>query len=274
MAFFTFTRDSVKLCFRDVGDGPCVIFQHGLGGDESQVEAIFPSEAPVRRLTLECRGHGRSDLGPKEHLSISIFADDVAALAASRGIESAIVGGVSMGAAIALRLAVRRPELVVGLVLARPAWITTAMPVNLESYASVADLLSRYSRGEALRRFEASAAAVRIAREAPANYVTLRGFFNHGEPQVLATLLRAITSCEPGIKEADLRRLNQPALIIGHGADLAHPLQTAVALAELIPRAKLVEITPKAVDPEAHIVDMRQAVAGFLRGLRADNDRR
>jgi pimeloyl-ACP methyl ester carboxylesterase len=274
MAFLSFMRDNVKLRFRDVGDGPCVIFQHGLGGNESQVEAIFPPETLIQRLTLECRGHGLSDLGPTEHLTIPVFADDVAALATSRGIQSAIVGGVSMGAAIALHLAVHRPELVVGLVLARPAWIATAMPDNLEPYVTVAEFLSRYSRVEALQRFEASVAAVRLARDAPANYVTLRRFFDHGEPQKLATLLKSIVNCKPGITETDLRGLNKPALIIGHGADLVHPLKIAVTLAELLPGSTLIQITPKVVDPVAHILDLRQAVAGFLRELQSHHGRR
>ena len=52
-----------------------------------------------------------------------MFADDVLAFADLRGVERFVVGGISMGAAIALRIAVRHPERVSGLVLARPAWL-------------------------------------------------------------------------------------------------------------------------------------------------------
>jgi len=56
MTFRIFDREGLKLRYRDLGDGPCVPFQHGLGGTESQVADIFPAELQVRRLTLECRG--------------------------------------------------------------------------------------------------------------------------------------------------------------------------------------------------------------------------
>ena len=56
MTFHRFMHDGISLRYRDVGDGPAVIFQHGLGGDEAQVASVFPDAPPVRRITLECRG--------------------------------------------------------------------------------------------------------------------------------------------------------------------------------------------------------------------------
>ena len=49
------------LRMHDEGHGAPVVFQHGLGGDAAQVAEIFPADAAGlwRRLTLECRGHGR-----------------------------------------------------------------------------------------------------------------------------------------------------------------------------------------------------------------------
>ena len=52
-----------------------------------------------------------------------------------------------MGAAIALRLAVKQPELVRALVLARPAWVTEPAPPNMQAYAEVGELLSRFPSG-------------------------------------------------------------------------------------------------------------------------------
>jgi pimeloyl-ACP methyl ester carboxylesterase len=264
MTFRVFDREGLKLRFRDVGSGPCVFFQHGLGGTESQVAEIFPADLRVRRLTLECRGHGGSQLGSKTALSIATFADDLIALAAARRIDGAIFGGISMGAAIGLRVAVRCPHLAIGLIIARPAWLAEKAPSNLRPYAFVADLLSCYPLTEARHRFEHSKLAADLAIEAPDNLLTLRGFFDPQQPAEIATLLRAISGDGLGITEAEISRVRAPTLVIGHRADIAHPIDLAVRLAELIPTATFIEIAPKAFDRDRYVADFRLALSRFI----------
>jgi pimeloyl-ACP methyl ester carboxylesterase len=255
-----FLRDGAALRYDDEGEGPPTLFQHGLGGDAAQAAEVFP--APRRRITLECRGHGGSALGPPERLSIAAFADDLDALAARLGLGALPVGGISMGAAVALRLAVRRPERVSALVLARPAWVAAPAPANLRPYALAGELIAALPAAEARRRFEASPLAATLARDAPDNLASLRGFF--GRPARFGRLLQVIAADGPGVAEDDLRRLDVPTLVIGHGRDLAHPLAHAEALARLIPGARLAVITPKADDRARYAAELRAALAGFL----------
>jgi len=267
MTFRMFDREGLKLRYRDVGNGPCVFVLHGLGGAESQIAEIFPQDLTVRRLTLECRGQGDSQLGPVTALSIATFADDVRALAQSCGIAGAVVGGISMGAAIGLRLAVRNPEFVRALILARPAWLTEPAPENLRSYALVADLLSGYPPPEARQRFDRGELAACLAREAPGNLATMRRFFETAQPQVLAALLRAIAADGPGVSQAEIAAIRVPTLVIGHHIDIAHPLDLAMRLAKLIPTATFVEITPKARNREHYAADFQAALSRFIGGL-------
>ena len=104
----SFIRQRVSLTYHDVGTGIPVLFQHGLGGDEAQVAEVYPDNPPTRRITLECRGQGGSSFGPAERFSIATFADDLDALAERLGLGAVVTGGISMGAAIALRLAVHK----------------------------------------------------------------------------------------------------------------------------------------------------------------------
>jgi pimeloyl-ACP methyl ester carboxylesterase len=257
-----FRRDGAALRYEDKGQGPPVLFQHGLGGDAAQAAEVFPGAPPARRVTLECRGHGGSALGPPERLSIAAFADDLDALAAALGLGAAVVGGISMGAAIALRLAVRRPERVGALVLVRPAWTTGAAPANMRPYAEVGALIERLPAEEARRRFEAGETAATLAREAPDNLASLRGFF--GRPPAFGRLLRAIAADGPGVAAAELGRIAVPTLVVGHARDLAHPLAHAEALAAGIPGARLAVVTPKADDRAAHVREVRAALSAFL----------
>jgi pimeloyl-ACP methyl ester carboxylesterase len=257
-----FLRDGVALAWEEVGDGPPVLFQHGLGGDAAQVAEVFPAAPPTRRITLECRGQGGSGTGPADRLSIATFADDLAALADALALGPAVVGGISMGAAIALRLAVRRPELVRALVLARPAWVAAAAPANMRPYAVAGELIATLPAEEARRRFEASETAATLAARAPDNLASLRGFF--GRPPDFGRLLQAIAADGPGVSEAEIARIAVPTLVIGHGRDLAHPLAHAEALAALVPGADLAVITPKATDRAAYVEDFRTALGNFL----------
>ena len=66
------------------GDGRPVIFQHGLCADAGQPSDVFPDDPRLRRITLECRGHGRSPAGDCAQLSIAAFAEDLASFIRQR----------------------------------------------------------------------------------------------------------------------------------------------------------------------------------------------
>jgi pimeloyl-ACP methyl ester carboxylesterase len=262
-------RDGAALSGVDVGEGPAVLFQHGLGGDERQVAEAFPDGAGFRRLTLECRGHGASEPGPLDRLSIAAFADDALAFLDRRGVTRFVAGGISMGATIALRLAVKAPDRVRALVLARSAWLADRAPANLRFYAEVGALFDRDPRQAGRDAFRASDSGRLLAAEAPDNLASLSGFFAPDRPAWTGALLQAIALDGPGVTETEIRALDVPTLIIGHGRDVAHPLAHAQALAAMIPGAQLVEITPKATDKAAYLREFRVALTDFLATLPA-----
>ena len=257
-------RDGVTLNGTDTGAGAPVIFQHGLGGDEAQVAEVFPDGAGFRRLTLECRGQGLSPLGDPRHLSIATFADDVLAFADQCGVQRFAVGGISMGAAVALRVAVRAPDRVTALVLGRPAWLWDRAPPNMHVFAEVAKLLRRSDPQTALAAFDASESACALAFNAPDNLASLRRFFERPDPQATAALLAAIAADGPGVTLEDVRGLRGPALVIGNSLDAIHPLAMARTLASTIPGARFTGIAPKATDRPRHAAEFRAAVAAFL----------
>lgn len=136
------TSDGTRLNVDTAGEGMPVVFLHGLCGDAGQTSEAFPTEPGYRRVTIEARGHGRSQSGGLDRLSIETFANDVAAYVEANLDVPVIIGGISMGAAISLRLAVKRPDLVRALVLARPAWLTASAPENMIPNAEVGHLLT------------------------------------------------------------------------------------------------------------------------------------
>ncbi len=91
-----------KLCFEECGEGPPVVFLHGIGGNKrnwrKQQEAISEFATGI---AWDARGYGDSDDYDGE-LQFTDFSDDLLRLIDSRGIEKAHFVGLSMGARILL----------------------------------------------------------------------------------------------------------------------------------------------------------------------------
>lgn len=264
MTRYAFPRDDAVLSGVDIGSGRPVVFQHGLGGDEEQVAEVFPDDAGVRRLTLECRAQGRSAPGQARRFSIATFTEDVLAFCDARGVDRFVAGGISMGAAIAVRLAVIVPERVKALVIARPAWLWDAAPTNMRPFTEVARLLREPDVGAALSTFAASDMGRLLAAEAPDNLASLKKFFAATSRDMVADLLCAISADGPGISADAVAALSMPTLVIGHAVDAVHPLAYARALVERIPGARLVEISPKAINKVRYVGEFRAALGAFL----------
>lgn len=239
-----------------------VIFQHGLCGAASQPAEVFPQGQGFAHAVLDARGHGESPLGPAEDISLATFTADLALLAET--LRPVAVGGISMGAAMALRLAVTRPDLVPALILSRPAWITGANAPNNAPNREVGALIAS---GAPLAAFDASDTARILAREAPDNLASLRSFFSRQPLAETATLLTQIAADGPGITRADLAALRIPTLVLGSEEDLIHPMGYAETLAGVIPGARLVKLPPKGRDKPAHVAACRAAILSFLKGL-------
>ena len=108
------------------GEGEPLVLVHGLGGAASNWLALAPLLLPGRRVLVpELPGHGGSEALPAAP-NLNGFADRIAELAAREGFAPAPVVGHSLGGAIALRLAIRRPESVSRVVLAAAAGISSA----------------------------------------------------------------------------------------------------------------------------------------------------
>jgi hypothetical protein len=155
--------------------------------------------------------------GDPRLFSIRTFAADIAAFIEAHRLAPIIIGGISMGAASTLHLAVHRPEIVRGLILVRPAWIAASAPANNSPNAQVGRLLMDLSQEDAREAFEVSETARLLAEIAPDNLASLRGFFSREPQATTAALLQAIAGDGPGVSEENLCNLETPTLIIGLG---------------------------------------------------------
>ena len=260
------TDDGCRLAYETAGEGSPVLWQHGLGADRQQPAEVFPPIAGVRRITLECRGHGDSSLCDPERISIAGFAEDALALLDHLGVVKAVAGGISLGAAIALRLATFHPDRISGLILARPAWVNGPSLETMAPYLEVATLLRDFGADEGAQRFRQSPLLRRVEAVSPDNAQSLESFFTRPDPKGTVLLLSKIAQDSPDIGSA-FDRVVMPTLIVATDQDFVHPLAYARKLEAVLPNAELELITSKTIDRKAYVAQFRAALSGFLSKL-------
>jgi pimeloyl-ACP methyl ester carboxylesterase len=106
-------------------DGDPIVLVHGLGGTAENWVDVAPKLAETRRVLVpDLPGHGLSTaLAVVPNLAV--FADRVVLVAERERMLPAAVVGHSLGAVVGLRMALRRPADVTGLVLAVGAGISS-----------------------------------------------------------------------------------------------------------------------------------------------------
>src|SRR5919198_5888272 len=110
---------------RSSAGGDAIVLVHGLGGGAANWVALAPLLARRRRVLVpELPGHGRSSPLPAVP-SLSVYADRVALLAEREHLVPAVLVGHSLGALVALRAAIRRPDAASAVILAGAAGISS-----------------------------------------------------------------------------------------------------------------------------------------------------
>jgi proline iminopeptidase len=101
-------------------DGPFLVaIPGGPGFDHGHLRpGLDPLADDARLVYVDPRNTGRSPKAPLDEWTLEQNADDVAETCESVGIERAVVFGHSAGGFVALTLALRRPDLVSGVILA------------------------------------------------------------------------------------------------------------------------------------------------------------
>jgi pimeloyl-ACP methyl ester carboxylesterase len=260
-----FTRDDLQFYFRDDGHGLPFVFQHGLGGDVNQPFGLYRSIAGVRLISFDVRGHGEArPLGDPSKLTIATLADDLIGLIDHLGIEKAVVGGISLGAAVAVSVALRYPDRALGLVIVRPAWIDRPLPGNVALYTTVARLIRESGPQSGLARFRSMPEFLAMERESPDCARSLVGQFEHPRALECVARLERLAADTPCPDRTSYGKLKIPTLILGNRQDPIHPWPLASSLSDLIPGALLREVAPKSVSLDRHAADVQQAIDDFL----------
>ena len=110
--------EGIRMRWEEDGEGPPVVFIHGIPTSPRLWRHVIPRVQDARSIAWEMVGYGASiEEGRDRDISVAKQAHYLAAWMREVGLESAFLVGHDLGGGIAQILAVRRPELVRGLVL-------------------------------------------------------------------------------------------------------------------------------------------------------------
>jgi len=261
----------VELAYEVVGDGPRLVWLHGLAscmdGDRDVVDALAER---FTVLAYDARGHGRSaPVYETERHSYPILADDLLAMLSHVGWDGAILAGSSMGGATAARAAMLSDR-AAALVMVRPGagGHDGAAPTWLQLiFAGGAHAIRNGGLDGAIEfLWSIPQARAQLERE-PSRIEQLRTDWERHDPLSIAAALEAIPRTSP--LDGGLRgdAITCPALVIP-GDDVIHPREAGEAVAAVIPGARLLEPFPVGTSRTDEVVALVEHISAFV----ADED--
>jgi pimeloyl-ACP methyl ester carboxylesterase len=237
--------NNIKIYYEEHGNGPAMLWAHGLGQNLSDWNELVPFfEDRYRVITYDARGHGRSQiLEHEDDYSQDLMIADMLALLDELSIYRVIVAGHSMGANVALNFALRHSQRCDAVIPVAIGTGSTDPALWKKYWGKLADLaenngIEAYVEG--LRETPAWERALshpligeRVTQSESAN-----------KPDAIANIIRGIQRKRPSVYELEpeLKVLKVPALVIFSEGDTP-VLECSKFLAGCIPGATLAEIS-------------------------------
>ena len=232
----------------DADPATTLVLLGSLGSDRSMWDEQVRDLSRHRQVvTVDHRGHGSSEVIPGP-CTIADLAGDLLALLDSLGVETFHIAGLSLGGAVAQWLAVNEPDRVRSLALLCTAakfgepsgWAERAAAVRQGGTAAVTDAV--------VARWITPARAERD----PALVDGLRRM-------VLATPAEGYAACCDALagwdNRAELSRITCPTLVLAGDEDPSTPPDVLREIADGVPGAHFVVVSPAAHVPTVEIPD-------------------
>jgi len=244
----TIKINNVPSSYQKQGKGPVIVLIHGLGSSSldwtPQIEELSHNYTVV---IPDLYGHGKSTTLP-EPLTVSDFADQVAAILDQEALGAAHIVGLSLGGAVAFQLALQRPELVASLTITnsrasfRPSGWREKMAVFNRSLISRLLGMKGFSRVLAKKWFPNSEQLqklfqTRFVKNNPKNYrLCMQALFNwsveHSLQSITCPVLIVVSEYDYYPLEDTktyMEKINNAQLVVIEGAHHAVTLENPTA---------------------------------------------
>ncbi len=244
-----FDSGSVTLHYLDQGAGPAVVLLHAMAShlrhswvDTGWVETLCSAH---RVVAMDCRGHGLSAKSEDpDFYTADKMADDAARLLDHLSIRRALVAGYSMGACVALNMAIRHGERLRAMVIGGVSSRAYKVPPPQE-LARLVEIL----RAEDLSSYTDKAAL----------FMRSLCLKNGNDPKALAAFS---LHRRPDVEQSQLAAIRAPVLIAAGTRDAI--VEGVEELAASIPGARVITLEGRTHLDALADPHFRRAAAGFF----------
>ena len=220
--------DGNTIHYTSYGEGPPVVFVHGLGGTNHVWHGVMQAMKQHHHVVaMDLRGHGRS--AGKGKFSIEGWARDVQKLIRHLELPAVTLVGHSLGTLVVQHLAQTNPDVCDQLVLV--GGISYFQPPTADAYRDRADLVEAEGLDPIVDDWLAGAVSPQTHATMPGAVGMLRDVFLRNDPAMYAKSCRALAKA-PRIRRDDI---GQPTLIVTGAHDRSTPLAMAEELKRAIP---------------------------------------
>lgn len=219
-----------ELFVESAGEGPAVVFVHGLGGTtnfyEPQASALAAHHRVVR---FDLPGAGRSPFAGA--CSIESFADDVEAVIDALGLDTASIVGHSMGTIVVQYFAATRPDRVEKVVLLGP--VREQPPAGKDATRQRAKIVREQGMEAVADAVVNGGTSEETRTQRPAVAAFVRELIMRQDPQGYAAHCEALADATA----VDLGKIEVPVLLVTGSEDKVGAPATAEAMFNELPRA-------------------------------------
>jgi pimeloyl-ACP methyl ester carboxylesterase len=262
--------DGIVMRWLEAGGGTPAVLVHGIPTSPELWRRVVPRLEGIRALAWEMVGYGESmAAGTGRDISVARQADYLAAWLGHRGVTGAVLVGHDLGGGVAQILAVRRPELVSGLVLTNSIGYDSWPIPAVKAMRAMGGLIRRLPPALVARSLRAFLALGHDDRptSAEAADIHLARYSSPGGAEALVRQVRALDVRDTQSIAGQLPGLDVPAAVVWGDADGFQKVEYGERLARDL-RTSLERIPGgKHFTPEDHPVEVADAVNRVARRL-------
>jgi 3-oxoadipate enol-lactonase len=231
---------AVEVAFTETGpaDAPVVVLSNSLGATRGMWDPQVPALAErFRVVTYDTRGHGESP-APAGPYTLDDLTDDLVALLDEVGAQRAHVVGLSLGGMTGMRLAARNPERI-----DRLALLCTSAKPDPQPFLDRAATVRAGGTAPLAPAIAARWLTPPYAAEHPDLVARLEAMIVRADDEGYACCAEVVAHVD---LRDDLGRIAAPTLVVSGADDLALPPDHQRAIADGIPDAAFLSVTPGA----------------------------
>lgn len=212
----------------DEGEGPAIVFVHGLGGTTNVFDpALNALVGGHRVICFDLTGHGMSPLA--KATSISGWSDDVVAILDDGDVEVASLVAHSMGTIVAQQVVASHPHRVERVALLGP--IRDLAPAGRQAQRERAALVRQSGMAAVAHTISRAATSQKVQAEQPAVVAFVKELLQRQDPDGYAAACEALADSTP----PDVSSFDRQVLLVTGSDDGVSPPDRLADIAAAFP---------------------------------------